>query len=41
MWCRTLDIGAHQACWLLLQALFIFANVPPAASTTAMRTINE
>jgi len=23
MWCRTVDIGAHHACWLLLQALFI------------------
>ena len=28
MWCCTLDIGAHHACWLLLQALFITAIVP-------------
>ena len=28
MWCRIVDIGAHHACWLLLQALFITASVP-------------
>jgi hypothetical protein len=26
MWCRTVDIGAHHACWLLLQALFMTAS---------------
>jgi hypothetical protein len=27
-------IGAHHACWLLLQALFMIARVLPATSTT-------
>jgi hypothetical protein len=35
MWCRIVDIGAHHACWLLLQALFIAARVPTVPSTTA------
>jgi hypothetical protein len=35
MWCCTLDIGAHHAYWLLLQALFITAIVPTVTSTTA------
>jgi hypothetical protein len=39
MWCRTVDIGAHHACWLLLQALFITASVPTVTSTTATSTI--
>jgi hypothetical protein len=25
MWCRIVDNGAHHACWLLLQALFMTA----------------
>src|SRR6516162_6409299 len=35
MCCRRLDVGAHHACWLLLQALFITASVPTVTSTTA------
>jgi hypothetical protein len=27
MWCRIVDNGAHHACWLLLQALFMTASV--------------
>jgi hypothetical protein len=30
MWCPIVDIGAHHACWLLLQALFMTASVPTA-----------
>src|SRR5215470_12743948 len=41
MWCCTLDIGAHHACWLLLQALFITASVPTVTSTTATRTMTK
>ena len=39
MWCRTVDIGAHHACWLLLQALFMTASVLMTKSTT--RTMNN
>ncbi len=39
MWCRTVDIGAHHACWLLLQALFMTASVLTVTSTTATMTI--
>jgi len=39
MWCLTLDIGAHHACWLLLQALFMTASVLTATRTTATRTM--
>src|SRR5215469_15164246 len=38
MWCCKLDIGAHHACWLLLQDLFIIASALTATSTTATRT---
>ena len=41
MWCRMLEVGAHHACWLLLQALFIIASVLTAASTTATRTMTK
>jgi len=41
MWCRMLDIGAHHACWLLLQALFMTASVLTVTSTTATRTMNK
>jgi len=34
MWCRTVDIGAHHARWLVLQTLFMTASVPTATSTT-------
>jgi branched-subunit amino acid transport protein len=34
-------IGAHHACWLLLQALFITASVPTVMSTTATRTMTK
>src|SRR6516162_1561259 len=37
MWCR-MDVGAHHARWLLLQALFIIASALTATSTTAPRT---
>ena len=36
-----LDIGAHHACWLLLQALFMIASVPTVTSTTATRTMTK
>jgi len=39
MWCCTVDIGAHHACWVLLHALFITASMPTVTSTTATRTI--
>jgi hypothetical protein len=39
MWCRIVDNGAHHACWLLLQALFMTASVLRATSTTATRTM--
>ena len=39
-WC-TLDIGAHHACWLLLQALFMTASVLTATSTSATRTMTK
>ena len=39
MWCPTVEIGAHHACWLLLQALFMTASVLTTTSTTATRTI--
>ena len=38
MCCRTLDVGAHHACWLLLQALFIIASVLTTMSTTRTMT---
>jgi hypothetical protein len=41
MSCRTVVIGAHHACWLLLQALFITASVPTVTSTTATRTMTK
>jgi hypothetical protein len=41
MWCRTVAIGAHHACWLLLQALFITAKVPTATTTTATRIMTK
>jgi hypothetical protein len=34
------EVGAHHACWLLLQPLFITARALPPASTTAVRTNN-
>jgi hypothetical protein len=41
IWCRTVDIGAHHTCWLLLQALFMVASALTVASATAMRTITK
>ena len=41
MWCRTVDIGAHHACWLVLQTLFMTASVPTATSTTATRRMTR
>ena len=41
MWWCTPDIGAHQACWLLLQALFMTASVLMVTSTTATRTMTK
>ena len=41
MWWCTLDIGAHHACWLLFQALFMTASVLTATSTTATRTMTK
>jgi hypothetical protein len=41
MSCRTVVIGAHHACWLLLPALFITASVPTVTSTTATRTMSQ
>jgi hypothetical protein len=41
MSCRTVVIGAHHACWLLLPALFITASVPTVTSTTATRTMTK
>jgi hypothetical protein len=37
------EIGAHQRCSPLLQALFMIANALPATATTttAVRTINK
>jgi hypothetical protein len=39
MWCRTVEIGAHQTCCSLLQALFMTAIAPPTISTVTVRTI--
>ena len=39
MWSRTVDIGAHQACCPLLQALFMAARAP-TISTITVRIIN-
>src|SRR5262249_13386335 len=36
MWCCMGDIGAHHACWLLLQAAFMTAS----AATLLCRTLN-
>jgi hypothetical protein len=41
MWCRTVAIGAHHACWLLLQALFITASALTVTSTTATRIMTK
>ena len=41
MCCLTLDIGAHHACWLLLQALFITASVPKVTSIAVTRTMTK
>ena len=40
MWWR-MDVGAHHACWLLLQALFIIASALTVMSTTATRTMTK
>jgi hypothetical protein len=40
MWFRTVDIGAHQACCPLLQALFMTAKAP-TMSTVTVRMIKE
>ncbi len=29
------EVGAHQLCWLFLQALFMDANVPPTTMTAS------
>ena len=39
MWSRMVDIGAHQACCPLLQALFMTAKAP-TMSTVMVRIIN-
>jgi len=36
-----MDVGAHHACWLLLQALFIIVSALTATSTTATRTMTK
>jgi hypothetical protein len=43
MWFRTVDIGAHHACWLVLQALFMTASAPPTMTTSIVTasSINE
>ena len=41
MWCRSVDIGAHHARWLVLQTLFMTASVPTATSTTATRRMTR
>ena len=41
MWCRSVDIGVHHACSLLLQAWFITASVPTVTSTTATRSMTK
>ena len=41
MWCRILDIGAHHACRLLLQALFMTASVLTVTSKIATRTMTK
>jgi hypothetical protein len=41
MWCCIADVGAHHACWLLLQAVFMTASVLTAASTTATKTMTK
>ncbi len=41
MWCRTVDIGAHHVCWLLLQAWFITASAPTVPTTTVTSTITK
>jgi len=30
-----LEVGAHQLCWLFLQALFMDANAPPTTMTAS------
>src|SRR6516165_4722143 len=40
MGCR-MDVGAHHACWLLLQALFMTASVPKVTSIAVTRTMNK
>ena len=30
-----LEVGAHQLCWLFLQALFIHASAPPTIVTAS------
>ena len=40
MWSRMVDIGAHQACCPLLQALFMTAKAP-TMSTVTVRMINR
>jgi hypothetical protein len=39
VWLRTVDIGAHQACCPLLQAVFMTAKAP-TTRTVAVRKIN-
>jgi hypothetical protein len=41
LWCRMVDVGAHQACGPLLQALFMTARALPTTSTVTVRTINR
>jgi len=41
MWCCKVDVGAHHACWLLLQALFMTASVPTVTSIAVTRTMNK
>jgi hypothetical protein len=43
MCCRTVDIGAHQACCPLLQALFMTARAPTTmtTSTVTVSTMDE
>ena len=36
-----LEFGAHQLCWLLLQALFMTASVPKVTSIAVTRTMNK
>jgi hypothetical protein len=41
MWCRMVDIGAHHSCWLLLQALFMIAEMADRIQGRALDRCGE